>query len=279
MTTPLALGQKAIGNGAPTVVVAEIGINHGGDLEAAERLVRAAAAASADAVKFQTYHTANRVPSGSPLFPLLRRCELSYEAQTHLKLLAESLGIAFFSTPFDQECADFLDDLGVPAFKLASFDIVNRPLARHVLAKGRLVIASTGMASRSEVDAFVASAKAASAPLVLLHCISAYPTPDDAAHLRVIDTLRSLYSTPVGYSDHTLGIDVPVLAVAAGAVMLEKHFTLDRSLEGPDHALSADPAQLRALVERVRVVERILGSEALCCREVEKPIVPYRRFA
>lgn len=275
----LTLGRRPIGNGARTIVVAEIGINHGGDRGAAERLVRAAAEAGADAVKFQTYRTARRVLAGSPIYDLLERCELSFDAQRDLKHLAEALGLEFFSTPFDEECVDFLDSLGVCAFKLASFDIVNGPLARRVIGTRRLLIASTGMASRDEVDALVGTTRDASVPLVLLHCISSYPTPDECANLRVIETLRSRYGVPVGYSDHTLGVDASVLAVAAGAVMLEKHFTLDRNLDGPDHALSADPALMQTLVDRVRSVEQMLGSGALGCREIEQPILQYRRPA
>lgn len=270
-------GRRIVGDGAPTIIVAEVGINHGGDPGQAEALVRAAASAGADAVKFQTYHTANRVAPDSPIAEVLRRCELSFAQQAQLKALADSLGIEFFSTPFDAECVAFLDELGVPAVKIASFDLVNHELVRSVIATRRLVIASTGMATRAEVDHVVLMARADQVPLVLLHCVSAYPTQPHEADLAVIAHLRALYDVPVGYSDHTLGVDVASLSVAAGAVMIEKHFTLDRSADGPDHALSADPLQLRALCDRARQIEAILGSGELRCREVERPIMSYRR--
>lgn len=278
MTTPGAR-TKAIGHGARPSWSPRNGINHGGDLEAAERLVRAAAAAGADAVKFQTYHTANRVPSGSPLFPLLRRCELSYEAQTHLKLLAESLGIAFFSTPFDQECADFLDDLGVPA------------------STSRRSTSSTGRSpdtcwprggSSSPRRAWRAGARLTrSSPARRPHrrrwscCTASRRIPRRAAR-----------GTPAGHRHPALAVRRPrrVLGPHArdrgpgprgGRRCRDDREALHAqwSPGGPDHALSADPAQLRALVARARAVERILGSDALGCREIEQPIAPYRRFA
>lgn len=273
----ITLGGRRVAPGEPVFVVAEVGINHGGDPAQAEALVRAAAAAGADAVKFQTYRTEARVPADSPYFGLLKRCELPFARQAEMKRLAESLGLLFFSTPFDSECVDFLDAIGVPAFKLASFDIVNGALTRRVLAKGRPVIASTGMADRVEVDAFVEAANRGRVPFALLHCVSAYPTPPHEANLRVIGRLRELYGVPTGYSDHTLGVETPVLAAAAGALIIEKHFTLDRAAEGPDHALSADPAQLAELVRRVREVELALGRDDLECRAVEKPSLQFRR--
>lgn len=273
----IPIGTRTVGDDHPAFVIAEVGINHGGDRKAAERLVHEAARAGADAVKFQTYVTEKRVARDSPIYDVLKKCELAREAQAELKDVAKEAGVLFFSTPFDAESADFLAGIGVPLFKIASFDIVNLALVRRVAGYRRPMIVSRGMATKAEVDAAVRAVKAAGAPLALLHCISAYPTPRHAANLRVMATMARHYDCPIGFSDHTLGVDVPVLAVAAGAKLIEKHFTLDRSLPGPDHQLSADPAQLAEMVQRIRDTEAVLGRGDLVAYEAEQGTMQYRR--
>jgi N,N'-diacetyllegionaminate synthase len=273
----IRIGSREVGAGCATFVVAEVGINHGGSLETAKLLIEAAAKSSADAVKFQTYRTEKRVPRESPLFEILKRCELNEAAHRKLIQVARDLGIPFFSTPFDPESVGLLESLDVPAYKIASFDIVNLALVRAAASKARPLIVSRGMADASEIDRAVEAIERAGAPYMLLHCVSAYPLKAEDANLRVIVALQSRYTCPVGYSDHTIGIEVPVLAVAAGACAIEKHFTLDRNAPGPDHALSANPREFHAMVERIREIEPILGRDEIRLLEAERAIVPYRR--
>lgn len=277
MSSSVRIGQREMGDGLPTFVVAEVGINHGGNVETAKRLIEAAAKSGAEAVKFQTYRTEKRVARGSPIFDILKKCELGEAAHRELARTARDAGITFFSTPFDPESVELLESLDVPAYKIASFDIVNLSLIRSAAAKGRPLIVSRGMASVAEIDRAIAVMETARATYVLLHCVSAYPLKPEDANLRIIATLKRRYACPVGYSDHTIGVEVPVLAVAAGACAIEKHFTLDRNTPGPDHALSADPKGLATMVERIRALEPILGLGEIRRLEAEQAIVPYRR--
>lgn len=275
--TRVAIAEVPVGPGVPTYLIAEIGINHGGDLATAQRLIEAAAEAGANAVKLQTYRTEKRVAPDSPIFDVLREAELDERAHSELARTARDQGVAFISTPFDPESVELLASLDVPAYKIASFDIVNEELLQLVARQGSPVIVSRGMADPAECDRAVELVKAEGAPLILLHCVSAYPLEPDDANLAVMDWLRSRYDAPVGYSDHTLGTDTPALAVARGADAIEKHFTLDRTAEGPDHALSADPQQLSDLVRRIREVESILGSPEPRLLAAEEGTLPYRR--
>ncbi|MBI4550197.1 MAG: N-acetylneuraminate synthase family protein [Candidatus Omnitrophica bacterium] len=273
----ITAGGRTIGANSPVFVIAEAGINHNGDLKLAERLILEAKKNGADAVKFQTYITEKRVAKDSPIFGILKQCELSYSAQEKLFRLAREEGILFFSTPFDEESADFLAGLGTVLIKIASFDIVNLKLLRHVASKKIPLIVSRGMTNETEVDAAVSLFKREATAFALLHCISSYPNREEDANLRVIGTLKERYGCVVGYSDHTLGIRVPVLSVAAGAAVIEKHFTLDRAMEGPDHGISCDPAMLGEMVREIRRTETILGAGDIKTYEAEKPILVYRR--
>lgn len=277
MRTSVRIGAREVGTGYPTFVVAEVGINHGGNVEIAKRLIEAASKSGADAVKFQTYRTEKRVARDSPIFDILKTCELDKAAHRDLVRVARDIGILFFSTPFDPESIDLLESLDVPAYKIASFDIVNLSLIRSAAATRRPLIVSRGMADANEIDRAIEVMETARVPYMLLHCVSAYPLKPEDANLRIIAALQRRYACPVGYSDHTIGIEVPVLAVAAGACAIEKHFTLDRNTPGPDHALSAEPKDLRAMVERVRALEPILGMSEIRRLEAEHAIVPYRR--
>src|SRR4029453_1715547 len=271
---PGVWGERRIGPGAPVFIAAEAGVNHNGDPALARRLVDAAAQCGADAVKFQTFRVAalvsRRAPkagyrvettgAGESQRDMLAGLELSLEVLAELKDRATKHGLIFFSAPFDEESADVLDALAVALFKVPSGEITNLPLLRHVAAKGRPIILSTGMADLEEVGQAVAAIRAAGdPPLAVLHCLSAYPAPVGEVNLRAMDSLASRFGCPVGFSDHTLGIEIAVAAAARGAAIIEKHLTLDKTLPGPDHRASLDPAEFGAMVRAIRAVESALG--------------------
>jgi len=268
------MAGRAIGDGAPVLIVAEAGVNHNGDMSLARRLVEVAADAGADAVKFQTFSTDALVSREAPKATyqrettgdgesqrdMLARLELTVDQHAELQQRCGKRGLIFFSAPFDERAADALESLDVPLFKIPSGEITNLPLLRHIAAKGRPVILSTGMSTVDEVEAAVAAIRdSGDPPLALLHCLSAYPAPAAEMNLRAMDVLRQRFGVPVGLSDHTLGIEVAVAAVARGARIVEKHLTLDKALPGPDHRASLDPAEFAALVSAIRSVESALG--------------------
>lgn len=270
------IGDLPIGPGRPPYVVAEVGINHNGDLTLAMKSVRAAAECGADAVKFQTFRaeefiadrnlTHTYMEGGKTItenaFTMFERLELPRAWHRALMDYCASLGVQFLSSAADPLSADLLVELGVGAIKLSSEDLINRPLLRHVGALRRPVIMSTGMADEVEVDeAIEALSSAGCRELLLLHCVSIYPTPDPEANLLRLVSLRERYGLPVGYSDHSLGITASIGAVALGALLIEKHFTLDRTLVGPDHSLSSDPQELATLVTEVGRIWQMAGSK------------------
>ena len=256
-------------------MIAEAGVNHNGDLDTAKRLVDVAAQAGADAVKFQTFKTelltapdapkaeyqANATGTQESHYDMLRRLELPPEAFKELQDHCRDRGITFISSPFDHDSVDVLDSLDVPVFKVPSPEAVNLPLLRHIARKGKPIILSTGMCYLGEVErAIHAVREAGNDRLVVLHCVSNYPTAPEDVNLRAMSTIANAFGVPVGFSDHTLGIEVPLAAVALGACMVEKHFTLDRGMPGPDHTASLEPEELRAMVSGIRRVEQALGS-------------------
>jgi len=260
------------------LVVAEIGNNHEGDVALAERMVREAAGAGADAVKLQTFRTEAYVtPAETRRFDQLKRFELGDPAVARLADLARAAGVLFLTTPFDLESVDVVAPW-VPAFKIASGDLTVPALLGRVAAKGKPMILSTGMAVPDEIEEALALIRAATpGPLVdrvaLLHCVSSYPTPADQANLRSIPFLRERFGLTVGYSDHTLGTLAAVAAVALGARIVEKHFTYRR--EGQtfgDHQLSAEPAEFADMVRRIRQVERLRGAYDKVCQPAEEPV-------
>lgn len=267
---------QTIGGENPTYLVAEAGINHNGDLSLAKRLVEEAQEAGADAIKFQTYETEKRADEGSDLFDILDRCELTRDEQAELFEFSRERGMTMFSTPFDVGSVEFLDDIGVPAFKIASFHITHKKLLRAVADTGRPVILSRGMATPAEIEAAIEIFAAHETPHVLLHCVSSYPTEPEDANLEIIQTLSEKFDCPTGFSDHTLGVEVPALSVATGADAIEKHFTLDNEMDGPDHELSADPEELADLVAEVRRVEAILGDGTIRRVEAEEETMQFR---
>jgi len=271
--TSFAIDGRRVGGGAPAYVIAEAGANHNRDLGIAKELIEVAAATGADAVKFQTY-TGALYSSKTPQFTylkderspkeLLDAIALPREWQPELAEHARGQGIAFFSTPFDHEAVESLAAVGVPAMKIASFEIVDLPLIEAAASVGVPMILSTGMATYGEIDdALRAVRSTGNCQVALLRCASLYPAPAEIMNLRSMATLREAFGVPVGLSDHTEGIAVPTGAVALGAELIEKHFTLDRSMTGPDHAFAIEPDELKALVTAIRDVEAALGTGRL----------------
>lgn len=270
----ILVGARRIGAGAPCFIIAEAGVNHNGDPGLARQLVDVAAAAGADAVKFQTFNAAKLIAPVAPKaayqrvttgadesqLAMVRKLELPLAVFGELADLCRQRGILFLSTPFDEESADALEAAGLPAFKIPSGEITNLPFLAYLTRMGRPLILSTGMSSLGEVETALQTVRAAgNPPIALLHCVSSYPASPCEVNLRAMHTLAGAFGVPVGYSDHTLGIEVPLAAVALGACIIEKHFTLDRAMSGPDHKASADPAELKALVQGIRTVEASLG--------------------
>lgn len=268
------IAGRKVGRGQPCFLVAEAGVNHNGDLAAARRLVDAAVRAGADAVKFQTFQASRLVSPHAPKadyqsaatgpaesqLQMLRRLQLSPQAHRDLFAYCRERGILFLSAPFDEESADFLNQLGVAAFKIPSGEITNIPLLERVAGFSKPMIVSTGMASMGEVETAVnAIRRRGCSQLILLHCVSSYPTAPVDANLAAMATVRRAFGAPVGYSDHTMGLEIALAAVTLGACVIEKHLTLDRSLPGPDQQASLEPDEWKALVEAIRNVEAALG--------------------
>jgi N,N'-diacetyllegionaminate synthase len=264
---------RPVGGGQPCYVIAEAGVNHNGSVAIARQLIDAAVEAGADAVKFQSFDAEELVTAaaekaayqvattgGGSQLQMLQQLQLDAGIFADLRDYSRDCGIAFLSSPFDAGSADMLAELGVPAFKIASGEITNLDLLRHVSALGRPIILSTGMAWMTEVETAVQAMREAGAPsFALLHCLSAYPAPPAEVNLRAIDTLREAFACPVGLSDHTQGTAVGIAAVARGAAIVEKHLTVDRTLPGPDHQASLEPRAFRDFVAAIREVEAALG--------------------
>jgi sialic acid synthase SpsE len=253
-------------------VIAEAGSNHNRDLDTARRLIDVAVEAGADAVKFQTYSGKTLYSTRAPRFDylagvtdkapheLLEDISLPREWQRLLAEHSRQQGIEFLSSPFDRQAVDELDELDVAAFKLASFELVDLPFITYMAGKGRPIIMSTGMATLAEIDEALAAARAGGATsIALLQCASLYPSPPKIMNLRTIPAMQAAFGLPVGLSDHTLGVHIAPAAVAMGAALVEKHFTLDRSSTGPDHPFAIEPDELKELVSHIRDVEAALG--------------------
>jgi N,N'-diacetyllegionaminate synthase len=260
---------------SPVFIIAEAGVNHNGSIDLALRLIDVAKASGADAVKFQSFRAdllASRsapkaayqertMAEGESQFEMLQRLELDAKAHQRMMDHCRQTGIQFLSSPFDLQSADLLAELGVQIFKVPSGEITNYPLLRHIARKCKPMIMSTGMSTLGEVEEAVnILLESGPAQLTLLHCVTEYPAPYAEVNLRAMQTLKSAFGLPVGYSDHTPGIEIAVAAAALGAEVIEKHFTLDRSLPGPDHAASLEPVELRQMVAGIRHVEAALGT-------------------
>jgi N-acetylneuraminate synthase len=271
----IKINNITIGSGCSAYIIAELSANHNQDFEQAIKLVEAAKQAGADAVKLQTYTPdtitidcrsgpfmidKGTIWEGQNLYDLYKEAYTPWEWQPKLKEFAERLGLACFSTPFDHSAVDFLEGLNVPAYKVASFELVDLPLIKKIGATGKPVILSTGMATLAEIGEAVETLRAAGcAQLALLKCTSAYPALPEEMNLCTIPHLAEAFGVPVGLSDHTLGIAAPVAAVALGACIIEKHLTLSRSVAGPDSAFSLEPQEFATMVKAVRDAEKALG--------------------
>ena len=273
--TPVEIAGRPVGPGRPVYIVAEMSANHAQRFEEAVRIVEAAHAAGADGVKLQTYRAdtitidSDAEPfrirgtpwQGETLYRLYERASGPWEWQPRLKVAAATLGLTLFSTPFDETAVDFLETMDVPAYKVASFELVHLPLLRRIARTRRPVILSTGMAAAEEIVEAVRTIRdAGGGPIVLLKCTSEYPAAPEDMNLRTIPHMAAAFSLPVGLSDHTLDTAVPVAAVALGACLIEKHLTLSRAAGGPDSAFSLEPDEFRAMVQAVRTAERALGT-------------------
>lgn len=272
----LEIEGRSIGPGMPVYVIAELSANHNQDFDRAVRLLRAAKDAGADAVKLQTYTPDTitirsdrpefRIGGGTPwddrmLYDLFAEAAMPWEWQPKLKQIAGELGLVLFSTPFDSTAVDFLEEMQVPAYKIASFELVDLPLLRRVGETGKPLILSTGTATLAEIDEAVRTIRSAGGrQLALLKCTSAYPATAGDMNLRAIPHLAEAFDVPVGLSDHTLEPAVPVAAVAVGACIIEKHLTLSRDRGGPDSAFSLEPDEFQQMVRAVRAAHAALGS-------------------
>jgi N-acetylneuraminate synthase/N,N'-diacetyllegionaminate synthase len=271
----IKVGDRLLGEGEPTFIVAEIGVNHNGSIKMAKKLIDAAKDVGSDAVKFQVFKTERIVtkyaekagyqkettdPQKSQ-YDMLKKLELKPEEVRELQAYAKKRSILFLSSAFDEESVDLLDSLDVPALKVASGEITNLPLLRHMAEKKRPIILSTGLSSLDEIkEALEVFEEKRIEDIVLLHCVTSYPAKAEEANLKVMDLLRRKFGFPVGFSDHTLGIAVPIAAVALGAVLIEKHLTLDKKLSGPDHRASLEPEEFRQMVIGIREVQKALGN-------------------
>ena len=289
----IRIGKRSIGAGYPAYIIAEISANHRQQFDEAVKLVEAAKETGADAVKLQTYTpdtltirsdrpefriSGGTLWDGKTLYELYGEACMPWEWQPKLKKMADDLEIDLFSTPYDKTAVDFLDEMGVPAYKVASFEIVDLPLIEYIASKGKPIIISTGMATLSEIEeALQATRRAGASQVALLKCNSAYPAPLEGMNLRTITHLAETFQVPVGLSDHTLSIVPPVTAVTLGACIIEKHFTLSRNIPGPDSAFSLQPQEFRSMVEAVRTAEKALGEVRYEITEGEVKSLNFRR--
>ncbi len=293
MKRTISINNRDIGSGKPVYIVAEMSANHGQNYDEAVKIIQAAKDAGADAVKLQTYtpdtitidcdnecfHIGKgTIWEGRTLYDIYKEAFTPWEWQPKLKKIANDLGMALFSTPFDDSAVAFLENMDVPAYKIASPELVDIPLIQRIAQTGKPLIISTGMATLAEIDEAVQAARAAGAEeIALLKCTSAYPALPEEMNLKTITHMAEAFGVPVGLSDHTLGIAVPVAAVALGACIVEKHFTLSRSVPGPDSPFSLEPHEFKAMVDAIRVAEKALGHVNYTVTEKEAASRVFRR--
>lgn len=274
MREKVKIGDRWVGEGEPTFIIAEAGANHDRKLGQAKQLIDVAVDAGADAVKFQVYSAETMYSRKTPQFSYLKELEAgksTYDILKDIEIPREWLGelakycrdkgIIFLASPFDREAVEQLYAVGVPAYKWASFEIVDLPLLKYASNKGKPMLLSTGMCNLADIqEALEAVYSTGNEDVILLHCTSLYPTKINQVNLRMMDTMKNTFHLPVGLSDHTLGITVPIAAVARGACVIEKHYTLSRKLKGPDHPFALEPEELKQMVRAIREVEESLGS-------------------
>jgi len=283
----IKIANRFIGKNEPVFIIAEAGVNHNGDINLAKKLVDAAKKTGVDAIKFQTFKSEDVVTKFAGMASyqeknigkresqqeMLKKLELTYDAFVELKEYCDKKNIIFLSTPHTEDAADFLEDL-VPAYKISSPDSANPPFLKKVAKKGKPIILSTGMSTMEEVkEALEIIYKEGNKQVILLHCTSNYPCPLEEVNLRAMQTMQKEFDCLIGYSDHTMSITVPIVAVSLGAVLIEKHFTLDKKLPGPDHKASLELDELKRMVEEIRKIDTILGSSEKIPTESEKEIM------
>jgi pseudaminic acid synthase len=289
----IVIGNRCIGAGQPTYIIAEMSANHNQDYDQAVKIIHTAKACGADAVKLQTYTpdtmtiqsdkdifqiNSGTIWDGQTLYDLYKTAYTPWYWQPKLKDIADKIGIDLFSSPFDSTAVDFLEKMDVPAYKVASLELVDLPLIDLIARTGKPLIMSTGMASLSEIDEAMQTArKAGAGQIALLKCVSAYPAPAEEMNLRTISHLAATFNVTAGLSDHTLGITVPTAAVTLGASIIEKHFTLSREIKGPDTAFSLEPMEFEAMVQAVRTAEKALGCVKYGVQQEESKCLDYRR--
>lgn len=286
------LNGREIGEGYPAYVIAEMSANHAGSLQRAKDIIYAAKEAGADCVKIQTYtadtmtidcdnkyfHIANGTWKGENLYQLYKKAYTPWEWQKELKQTADKVGIDFFSTPFDKTSVDFLEELDIKFYKIASFELIDLPLIKYVASKGKPMIISTGMADLSEInDAVLTVRKQNNSNLALLRCASAYPAITDAMNLRTMQNMAETFQVPVGLSDHSMGSVGAVTAVALGAKIIEKHFCLSRSTKNPDSTFSMEPLEFKKMIQDIRAAEKAIGIVKYGPTEQEKENIGFRR--
>ena len=278
--------NKMIGDGHPAFIIAELSANHMNDYDIAVKTIEAMAKSGADAVKFQTYTPdtitldcdneyfqikQGTIWDGQVLYNLYEDAFMPWDWQPKLKKVAEDLGLIVFSSPFDETSVDFLEDMNVGAYKIASFEITDIPLIKYVAGKNKPVIISTGIASKEDIDLAIKTCKdAGNDKIAVLKCTSAYPAPLEEINLKTIPDLKENFKTVVGLSDHTLGSDVAVASVVMGAKIIEKHFILDRTMEGPDSDFSMEPDEFKQMVDEIRILDKALGSSEYVLTEKQK---------
>ena len=288
----ITIHGREVGPGHPVYIIAEMSANHRQNFDTAVRIMEAAKEAGADAVKLQTYtpdtltidsekdlfRIRETIWKGVKLYDLYREAYMPWEWQPKLKEIADRLGMDLFSSPFDASAVDFLETLNVPAYKVASFELVDLPLLSRIAATRKPIILSTGMATKEEIEeALRAIGEAGGEEVCLLKCTSAYPAPPEEMNLRTLPDLSEAFGVPVGLSDHTLGSEAALAAVALGASLIEKHFTLSRGVPGPDSSFSMEPAEFAAMVKGIRTVEKALGRISYELSEKEAESRPFRR--
>lgn len=273
MDKTIKIADRLVGTDQPAYIIAEVGSNHNQDFEMAKTLIKAAAEAGADAIKFQAFkakdHFSRHTPDVTYLkgqgyyqstYDLIHSLEINRDWHIHLMEYAQECGITFLSSPCDTEAIDQLERLGIAAFKVASFDLPDVYLIRHMAKYGKPLILSTGMANYTDIQAALQSCRhEGNENIILLQCTSLYPAPANLSNLAAMATMRQAFGCPVGYSDHTVGDYIAIAAVALGACVIEKHFTLDRRLQGPDHSFAIEPSKLAGMIRKIREIESAIG--------------------
>ena len=285
----MQINGRNIGDGNPSYIIAEMSANHAGSIQHAKEIIHAAKEAGADCLKIQTYtadtitmncnnkyfHIDNGTWEGENLYSLYEKAYTPWEWQAELYDTAKKVGLDFFSTPFDFTAVDFLEEIGMEFYKIASFELVDIPLIEYVASKGKPIIMSTGMGSLGEIEEAVNAIKKYNCPLALLKCSSAYPAIPDSMNLKTIPNMKELFNVPVGLSDHSMGSIAAVTAVALGANVIEKHFCLSRAIENPDSSFSMEPKEFEEMVKNIRDAERAMGK---VCYEVTESEMSNREF-